>query len=374
MFFYIGNDCPLLEQVSDRLFLDKGWKQIAYRDVQVWYKGYVTTGSIEQSLEQIIEGYQPEGIWTVITYKDIYKIHHPVLRGFPLYKKDDELTNLSIFGFEFIENHKLNTELKEHSIEVATSIVLNTLLHDCENFYKVNQQPLEIYASGGFDTTSIIAACEYASIPYRIYIPSLGERSSDFRMNSGTVNEQSSLLIEFCRENYWAYKFMSIYKDKQLMTCGYYGDEILCRNIWQLNKIANAKSLTLRQILKETDYLYQFINRKDHQYLLDAFQSQPKFKEDLTIGVGNQVWHINETITFCPYFNSAILKACLGLSVDDLLTVGPNALIQKSVIEQCNTEILCLLDEYKNTKDTTKNFFANYRSINLKHCTEIVLT
>ena len=359
MFFFIGADCKLLEKANNGLFLDKGWTNID----NVWYKGYTVEGTVASQLHNIRQGYQPEGIWAVIELIDTYQVYHSKMRGFPIYKKENESTNLNLDGFTLCTrpyNEVNSTETL--TISQVTVEVQRILTDSCLNYYQVNNQPLEIFVSGGYDTTLIMAICEFNDIPYRAHI------------TSNKTIEYTTNLIEFCQETYWAYNFLSIFEDRKI-TCGFYGDEVMCRNIWQLRMLANSKSKTLREVVVESDYVYKFVNRLSHQYLLDLTTEYKLVKQEIMNStISNQVWHIDNTEVFCPYLNYKIFTTMLKLSVEDLLKVGPNALIQHAIIKSYNPGMERLLDEYKNTTDTMKNFLANFNSLNLKNCVELILT
>ena len=89
MFFYLGNNCELLNKQTENVFTDLGWKTIN----DVYYKGYCLDYSIDSNIGKILSGDKPQGIYCVIQNN---KIFHSEIRPFPLYRKGDELTNLKL--------------------------------------------------------------------------------------------------------------------------------------------------------------------------------------------------------------------------------------------------------------------------------------
>ena len=80
MFFYIGQECPIksLNKVTDNIFLDKGWNCQNINDVNYWYKGYSTDCVLSQHINEIVDGYNPNGKYAVISEKG--NIFYPSLR------------------------------------------------------------------------------------------------------------------------------------------------------------------------------------------------------------------------------------------------------------------------------------------------------
>ena len=77
MFFYIGENTPLLNKTHTNLFLDDGWDFVSHNDNLFWTKGYSTECAITTSVTEISKGYVPRGLWTVIHHDGlIYKVYH----------------------------------------------------------------------------------------------------------------------------------------------------------------------------------------------------------------------------------------------------------------------------------------------------------
>ena len=152
MFFYIGKHCNLLTQVNDNLHLDKGWSK---KD-NIYYKGYSCECSIGESIDDIVNGYKPNGIWIVINNKTVY---HSTLRGFPLYQKDKDFTNIpNLKNFDLVYD-KINwsSNYDELSLDEVTQKVFNILIENINGFIKFNNEKLKVLLTGGLDSTVVWA-------------------------------------------------------------------------------------------------------------------------------------------------------------------------------------------------------------------------
>jgi hypothetical protein len=373
MFFYIGESCDLLTQSNPGLFLDKGWTHVVLNETHAWYKGYSTECVLGDNIEKILQGYKPNGIWAMVSYNGTYSLHIPVPGAFTLYKQNNNYTNLALDGYEVVPNKPVTVNISNsQTVDIVTDTIKNILIENCSNY----QQPINIVCSGGMDSTSLIAICEYANIPYNIHVASLKDRFTSIRDSEGTVQDYESPLIDFCRKKYWAYEFVSIYKNPTSLTTGFYGDEFMCRNIWQMQMLANSLGTTLDQVLNENDYVYRHLSKPNFASLKHHNEniSSETIKQILIDGIGRgQVWHIDNTETFCPYYDFRITQAILSLEVHEILDQGKTLGIQKNIISRCCPDVLLLVDNYKNGKDERKNFFNNIGNVTLKSCKKILV-
>ena len=373
MFFYIGESCDLLTQSNPGLFLDEGWTHVVLNETHAWYKGYSTECILSDNIEKILQGYQPSGIWAMVSYNGTYALHIPTPGAFILYKQNDSYTNLALDGYEPVLNKPLTIDLTDkRTVNEVTVTIKNILVENCLNY----KHPINIWCSGGMDSTSLIAICEYANIPYNIYVAKLKDSYKSLKDSEGTVQEYESPLIDFCRKTYWAYEFLSIYENPMSLTLGFYGDEFMCRNIWQMQLAANALGKTLGQVVSEQDYVYKHLSKPKFASLKSHLEnvSTETLKKQLFDSVGRgQVWHIDNTETFCPYYDFRITQAVLSLEWSDILEQGRTLNIQRNIISSCCSDVLYLVDDFKNSKDDRHNFFNNIKNVTLKYCKNIVV-
>lgn len=385
MFFYIGKSSPLaaLRQVDDHIFLDGGWDSTQIQNLKVWYKGYSTECSIRNNLIEITEGYTPQGKWCVITIDQFSKskIYHPNIRGFPLFYKDESLTNLKLPEYLPQNNNLVSTPLTSHpiSIDDAVNQILDILVNNIQGFYAHNSlETMNVLYSAGLDTLTVWALLDYLEIDYNldIYVPKQEDITLTQSVNAS--EDYSSDLIDFVRKNYWGYKILRIYQNKNWNITGYYSERFQLREVDNAVKIANFLDKNIYEIFTPQDYLYMFINREDiknritnHKKIHFANEAELKNKLYNSINFDCQIWHIDNTFHFSPFFDHRITDTIMKLSLDDITLNGRQGLIQRKIIEKIRPEFLSLLSDYKNCGDIFSNFRKNWNKIKLKSAVKI---
>jgi len=226
MFFYIGNECKLLEQVDTGLFLDKGWTKVN----SAWYKGYSTECNLRESLDKILNGYKPKGIWCVIALDDDgYKTYHPEICPFP----SDGITNLhNVTGSC---SASFNVDSSVNSIDTVVDTALSILVNSCQGYAKYNSDILNIWCTGGLDSVLLLAICEKANIPYNLYA---------HKSHSAYHVEHETEFTKYVKNTFPNYQFMSVFSDRTVLGTGYGGDAYFCRHPVQINLLANSLGST----------------------------------------------------------------------------------------------------------------------------------
>lgn len=360
MFFYLGEQCGLLNKQKENLFTDLGWNLYD----GVYYKGYCLDYNIHLNVEKILSGDKPQGIYCII--KD-NKIFCPEIRPFPLYQQGNILTNLSLENFTEIENNKYQLPSVTKTLDQVVNCVTNIIAENLSKF------ELNIWCTGGIDSTMLIAIAEYAKLSYTIHIAKPRTSFVDIKQWEGTVEEYQSPLLTFCRNNYWAYSFLSNFNDK-IITTGFYGDEYFCRSIWQIHMLANGFGMTGREFVKPTDYVHEHINKTIYDYLnkIDHSINKENVKFTTIRALGScHAWHLNNTITFCPLMDKRIVENVWSLDEKTLLDCSVDAIIQKEIIKHTMPDVVRLTDEYKNAGPGRKNFFDNLKTVKLLYCSKI---
>jgi hypothetical protein len=355
MFYYIGNECKLLDQVDTGLFLDKGWSQ----HNSAWYKGYSTECNLSENIDNILNGYKPIGIWCVIALVDgAYKVYHPELHNFP----SNEFTNL----YNTIETGNL-LELNNtiNNMDVVVDNVVSTLVDVCQGYTKNNSDILNIWCTGGLDSVLLLAICEKANIPYNLYA-----HKSSF---SSHVEYESNLTKHVKRE-FSNYTFLSLFANKTILATGYGGDNYFCRHPVQINMLANSLGTTLLDVVKKHHYVYPYIGRQNLENDTPSLTEEEVKKRLLyQIQIWYSVWHIDNTITFTPYQNIDLFKMILTLPIHELIDASLDGTIQKKAIEKCNPDFLQLIDQQKNTILGGRNLVNNLDRVNLICCKKIFI-
>jgi hypothetical protein len=376
MFFYIGDVSPIksLSNVANRLFLDKGWQQ---KD-NVWYKGYSTECILEERLYDIIDGYQPNGKWCVIHNESVY---HPILRGFPLYSKNNNLTNLAVDGFDTVYYNKPDVPINSTvTLDEASKIIGDILLENVVNFYKFNDvDRLNILTSCGLDTTTVWAVTDFYTKNYTLtaYVPKKNDTTLPKIL--GRVREYDSDLIDFASTKHWGYNISSIFSNVNWYLTGYYGGTVHFRDAEAINALANYQDKKVYELAKEHEYLFWFLKRPkvmaQYNESIKKYHNQESLKDFLysTIFYDHQMWHLDNNMIFSPFFDIRIPHTMLRLSIEDITANCTTGVIQRNIINRFNPQLLLLVSDYKNEKDVWANFKKNWTKIKLDPMTKIII-
>lgn len=364
MFFYLGENCSLLNKQSENLFIDSGWSKID----DVYYKGYCLDCDIHNNIDRIIHGDSLQGIYCVIKGNELY---HSDVRTFPLYQQGSSLTNLRLENYIEVNNNKYKVPTENKSFDTVVKELIDIIAN---NLSKVE---LNIWCTGGIDSTMLIAIAEFAKLNYAIHIAKPDNISTDIRIREGTVESYQSELLNFCRSNYWAYELLSVF-DNKIITTGFYGDNFFCRTIWQIKMLLSALELPFNETVKSNHYIFKHITKNifkvPHLQFHDANFNLGNVKlETIALCSSPQVWHFDNTITFCPLLDERITNSVWSLDVKTLLDSALDATIQREIIRNTKPDVLLLLDRYKNDQFGRKNFFDNIEKVNLPYCTNIVV-
>ena len=370
MFFYIGESSPIqaLQKVSERLYLDEGWNQID----NIWYKGYSTDCTLSERLSDIIKGYQPAGKWCVIHDE---KIYHPVLRGFPLYRtEDNSLTNLKFDNVSDVYyNEPIMPIIKEYiSLDEASEIIGNILVENTIGFCKYNKiDEMNVLYSAGLDTLTAWAVLDYCTKDYtlNIHVPNIHD--TNFYQRLGRVREYENDLTQKISVEHWGYDISSFYKETNWYLTGYYAETIQFRDGEAINALANYQGKHIHELASEDEYLYWFLKRpkivEKYKNSMKTYDSEMELRTFLftTIYYDHQMWHIDNNMTFNPFFDVRIPNTMMRLSIEDITKNCTTGLIQRKIVERFNPQLLTILSDYKNEKNIWSNFKKNFGSISL---------
>lgn len=369
MFFYIHDKCPInaLKEVTQGVFLDKGWSK--HKDI--WYKGYSTDCKLSESLYDIIQGYEPRGKWCVIYNKEVY---HPTFRGFPMYiTEDDALTNIKFDGSSTCLYTEDEPDVESIlSMEEASMIIGDILLENTINFYKYNNIPeMNVLFSAGLDTLTSWAVFDHYTKNYNLtaYLPKEGEYT--LHKFLGRIREYESDLVDKVSNDYWGYDVSSCFKKTNWYLTGYYAEVIQFRDGEAINALANYQGKKIEQVANETDYLYWFLKRPNivERYKNSnlQFATEKHLKDYLwsTLFYDHQMWHIDNNMTFNPFFDIRIPKTVYRMSIDDITRNAVTGQIQKNIVNRFNPQLLSLCSDYKNEGDIWGNFIKNWPTIKL---------
>lgn len=368
MFFYIGNSCNLLNKVSDNLFLDDGWKVID----NIYFKGYSTDCVLKNSIYDIVNGYEPNGIYCVI--KD-NKVYHSKRVSFPIYSNGDYITNLESNN-SFISNIGKYVPTKSYTLSQAVSIIKEILIENTICFLKYNNIELNLKVTGGIDSVTLLSILEFLNVPYHLHMTGRDYTATTQHEWLKIDSDYQSNLIDVARKRYWGYYIYDFKKQENWLITGYMGDEALLRGPHQIFRIANYHGKTIKDIIKENQYHYYYFQRSKNGYYLDLMQEIKNYKVDIFQNFINdfQFWHLDNNYGFSPYDDVRILETVLGMSDTNILLNGLDAVIQKQIIDETTPYALSLLDDYKNTpKYARVNLIKNLDVKKLKYCKSLTV-
>lgn len=363
MFFYIGDNCPIttLTQVEPKLFLDQGWNQKS----GIWYKGYSTECVLEDSIYDIVNGYQPAGKYCVICNSEVY---HPVLRGFPLYSLGSNKTNIQLSGYDVVIYPSIPPQTGSVlTLHEVSTMIGDILVENTENFYRFNN-PVNMTAifSAGLDTLTAWAIIGHLTKNYTlsIHVPQAGE--STLLQQLGTKREYQTDLIDKVSADYWGYHHACFYKKENWNITGYYAEVYTYRDGEAINAIANYHGKRIDKLATQTDYLYWFLKRPN---IVEKYRdSMLEFSDDAdlkrflwsTIWYDHQMWHLDNNLMFSPFADIRIPELVNRMSVEDITRNCVTGQIQRNIVERFRPDLLSLLSDYKNEKNIWKNFKANF--------------
>jgi hypothetical protein len=352
MFFYIGDECNLLEQVESGLFLDKGWTN----NNSVWYKGYSTECNLSENLDAIVNGYKPKGIWCVIANHTIYQ---PALCNF----SHDGTTNLYNKAIDIVPIDFVNSI---NTMDTVVDNVLSILINNCQGYAKHNSDILNIWCTGGLDSVLLLAVCEKANIPYNLYA---------HKSHTAYHIEYETMLTKHVKNEFPNYQFMSLFSDRTVLGTGYDGDSFFCRHHEQINLLANSLGSSIYDMVKSDHYIYHYLRRQSQMTMYSDVMPETDIKNRLLnqILIWYSVWHLDNTITFTLYRDLDLFKTVLTLPIHELIDASLDGTIQKKVIEKCNPDFLQLVDKQKNTILGGRNLVNNLNRVNLACCKKIFI-
>jgi hypothetical protein len=368
MFFYIGDNCDILNKADTKLFLDEGWD---HPTEDIWIKGYSTECVLSNVINEIIKNnYQPRGIWAVIQkVNNEYKIFNSVEQGFPIFNNGDSITNFKLIESipkiytkinDILKNEKLDTK-EEYSLEVGSQKILDILKENITNILLYNKcEPIMLY-TGGIDSLTIWAILDSITDSYKLEFPLDVE---NIKISSAKPAEGK--LIDHLKKYHWGYKISEDYSKKEFIMSGFYGDEYLLRNPnYQTAVIANVLGLNLQDIIQPTHYMYHYVTKKGPYSYTEISREEAMLNIFNGILGDNQHWHYNNNIYFSPFLDHRIFKIACKMYTTDLLEHGLEATIQKKIIDLCNPEFNKLLDDKKNKRPGLVNLKNNWHTMPL---------
>ena len=357
-----------MKQVEHRLFLDDGWNHKS----GIWYKGYSTECVLEDSVYDIVNGYQPSGKWCVICADEIY---HPVLRGFPIYELNGSKTNIKLDGYEISIYPSIDpTASSVLSLDEVSYRIGNILVENTENFYKYNDvKDMTVLFSAGLDTLTAWAVIDQITKDYTLSIHFPSHNDTTFLESMGTERNYKSDLMDKVSNDYWGYHHACFYEESNWNITGYYAEVYTYRDGEAINAIANYYGKRIDELANKNDYLYWFLKRpnivekyKDSRMEFNDDESLKRFLWS-TIWYDHQMWHLDNNLMFSPFADIRIPELVNRMSIEDITRNCVSGQIQRNIVERFRPDLLSLLSDYKNERGVWSNYRKNFDASAMVH-------
>lgn len=375
MFFYVGKNKPFktLTTVAENLHLDDGWNYQEHGGNPVWFKGYSMESRLETNIAGLllVKEFRPDGKWCAITKANgEYELFHPKLRGFDLYNYNDDITNIKFHDAKLYPIRNLYQPLgydKNDDLDTVARNVGDILEHNIRNFFINNDiEKINVLFSAGLDSLTVWAILDSITKDYNLHFHVPTQEDNTYEKTMGVYREYTNDFIKHVSKMYWGYKITRIQKKPNWFITGFYSERMQMREVNNAHAMANFYGKPLVALLKETDYLFPFLNRPENRAnTAPTFKTEEEVKRWCfeSVANDNQMWHIDRNYHFSPFYDIRIAQACYKLSLQDMFANAANGIIQRKIIERYNPSFLQLLANYKNARDIWANFRENYSKI-----------
>jgi hypothetical protein len=380
MFFHITdiklNNFPYSHQHNNLVInLDNGWT-IATDEYnnQLFYKGYLDQGKIENYIFEIAN--QEEPIYTgnfclIKCFNQGVTVKTDRYRSFPMYFGKDGLTNLQSSGetihtdsFVMLTNSMEKIESKFQLLD--DDIYHNIEFEDCVNkvndiitrklltFFDNYKLPLNVFLSGGIDTTTLYSYVLKLDIPHTL----INYFHTDF--------DYFYLKNHHTLSNYWGFGQIHHWSTPCILMSGAPGDEFTARSPTTANMLLRYYNTGIDELL---DKYKNSLHYKYFSRYLNLFKSQCDLRfNNLTHVIKEcsnmilndyQHWHLGQTTVYTPFRDIEIFKTVASLNRQDLIEQVFGSTVQKELIKRNAPQLLSTLSVDKNTG----NFLENLTNI-----------
>ena len=389
MFFHIGktsqNNFPYNHKTKNLVVsLDEGWSYIQdQHGNDIWYKGYLDRGYLHDNVLDIAEEEEPQNTGNFCVIKVFDRgviIRADKLRSFPLYYQQDiGLTNLHKLSETFWTDSyvMLNNDLSmihskydaigsiddsELSFDSVITQIDQILDQKTQEFIAGNKLPIRVFLSGGIDTSLVYSYIQKHTNDYKLVPYSHCDFDYFYLKNHNILSKL------------WGYTQIHHWKDSCVLASGTPGDEFTARSPTTANLLLLHYGLSIHKLLKTDEYkdcLHSEYYNKSSYYKLWNEQEQNYLNTSLKNTIYKcchynindwQHWHFGNTLTWTPLRDLRIFKLIARLPVDNLKQQIMNSVIQRTLIDKNNPEIL----NYLSTKKNSVNYLENLTNLYCK--------
>ena len=345
---------------------DAGWHQ----QDNYLYKGYADNFKLQDDLDHAMD----TGNYTILKYDsgtDILAIQNSLYRSYPLYIKEQEITNfipggetvwadtcITVDSKFDVTKTRFDTigDINEEPLtfDQALDIVDELLINKTQNFLQNNQLPIRAFTSAGIDSTLVLSYLSKYTSNYELVKYFHFDYDKFWLLNSSTI-----------QSTYWGYKQMHHWNSPSVLTSGAPGDEFMLRSPTTLNWIVRNNNTTMAQLLTDHPSVLHQAYFIKHSKTFDT-EFTPTTNRDLVYQICNNVvndwqhWHLGNTLTWTPLRDLNIIKTMLRVPYSEMLGQMLNSDFSLALIKRNNPELTKIISDQKNSGNSLSNLVKFY--------------
>lgn len=347
---------------------DAGWSQQG----NYVYKGYADKFDLAGNLSA---DHTNTGNYTIFEYcpdTQELSIRTDKYRSYPIFVYPEQITNLIPGGRTVWADSILTVQsdfsVNEQKFDVIGKIDTTPLTFDqalekvdhilankTQEFLSHNQTPIRAFASGGVDSTLVLAYLSKHTDNFELVKCNHLDHDKFWLLNSGTLTN-----------NFWAYKQIHHWISPTVLTSGAPGDEFMLRSPTTSNWLIQNNGMNMLDLLEDR---YSNSLHCDHfKKYKQLFQAEfvPVDHKQLIYQICNNVvndwqhWHIGNTLTWTPLRDLEITKIMLRVPVDQMLGQILNSNFSRSLILRTAPNLNQIISDRKNSGNYMKNLVDLY--------------
>jgi hypothetical protein len=354
---------------------DQGWTHTTLGTVEILYKGYADTNSLDQLLEQILCQTEPAitgNFCALVAVDNNIEIQTDQYRSFPIYIGNginnlistdriawtDSLVtvhpDLTITETKFDVIGNIDTT--PLSVDTVLNNITKILDQKTKSFLKYNHLPVRVFLSGGVDSMLVYSFLKKHFDDYEFVKCSHVDYDYFWLKNSGDIRK------------HWGYNQIHHWQDPCVLTSGTPGDEFMLRSPTTSDLWLKAHGIQITDLLKDPNWSScfhaEYFNRKSNYAILQEPSAIPATRRELCNIIVNdwQHWHLGNTLTWTPLRDLEIFKLMLRLPVDTAINQVMNSSISIQLIERNCPGLSEALSDCKNTGNILANLTKVYES------------
>lgn len=374
MFFHIGTgpqeNFPCHWQLgSFTISTDNGWKHIVIGSVQILYKGYADSYTLELLLDQLIFQTIPQftgNFCALVIANNTLTIQTSKYRGFPIYIGQSDINNLIVSdrtawadSVVTVHTDLTVTETKFDAIgeiddttidfQQAQDQVHDILTRKTQEFLSHNPLPLKVFLSGGVDTMLVYSYLRAADADFELLDHTHFDHDFFWRSNSDKINL------------HWSYQQTHHWRDPCILASGAPGDAFMLRHPVNGDFYLRHHGTTINKSVHSEHMQYDFIKLQKHQFAMQNHPTLLPSKKELHRYLCNimlndwQHWHLGNTLHWTPLRDLDIAKIIMRLPLNHAIRQIVNCEFSLALVDRNLPNGSMLVSPKKDVGPTFKN-------------------